>query len=261
MKLTLLGTGSFYVTKDRSSSAYLLEADGKKILVDCGPGTLMRLSQAGVNVMDIDLVLITHFHPDHTSDLFPFFMNFRLEDIFSKGKVNKFPKIVGPKGIYKFMLKYSKAAELLSVQSWNKIEFLDVKKDQQFEKIKVEAFRVKHEAFGFPSQAYAYRITIGKTVVTFSGDSALCPGLKKACNKADIFVCDASYAKGGGGKVHLGTDEIGELAQKMGVKKVILSHFYPQTNKIDLVKEVKEKYTGTVVRGKDLMSFDLINQK
>lgn len=73
IKLTLLGTGTFFVTKDRSSSAFLLEADDKKVLMDCGPGTLMRLSQVGVSVEDLDYIFITHFHADHTSLSFPSF--------------------------------------------------------------------------------------------------------------------------------------------------------------------------------------------
>ena len=108
-KLTLLGTGTFFVSTDRSSSAYLLEVDDKKILIDCGPGTLMRLSQIGVELEDIDYVFITHLHADHTSDLFSFFMNFRLKDAFSKGKLSKFPQIFGPQGIDDFLLKLSKA--------------------------------------------------------------------------------------------------------------------------------------------------------
>jgi len=72
MKITILGTGTFYVNNKQSGPAYLLEADGKKILIDCGPGTLMRLSDIGLTPDDIDYVFISHFHADHTSDLFAF---------------------------------------------------------------------------------------------------------------------------------------------------------------------------------------------
>ena len=53
------------------------------------------------------------------------------------------------------------------------------------------------------------------------------------------------------------TEEIGIMAQKNKVKKVILTHFFPQTEKLDIVKEVKENFSGEVVRGKDLMTIDL----
>ena len=53
------------------------------------------------------------------------------------------------------------------------------------------------------------------------------------------------------------THDIGTISSKGNVKKVILSHFYPQTDDINLVKEVKEKFSGNVIRGKDLMVISL----
>ncbi|MFH1648500.1 MAG: MBL fold metallo-hydrolase [Patescibacteria group bacterium] len=257
IKLTLLGTGTFFVTKDRSSSAFLLEADDKKVLMDCGPGTLMRLSQVGVSVEDLDYIFITHFHADHTSDLFPLFMNFRLNDLFSGGNKTKFPKVVGPKGIYEFILKNSQNYQLLCVEGWDKIEFIEVDSIKKLGNIKVEPFKVKHNAFGVDVVVYAYRLEIGSKVIAFSGDSIRCPELEKATKDADILVCDASYSKGKGSPAHMDTYDIGNIARENNVKKVVLIHFYPQNDNIDLAKEVKEKYSGEVIAGKDLMEIAL----
>lgn len=252
-KITILGTGTFFVNKERSSSAYLLEADGKKILIDCGPGTLTRLSEAGVDLQDINYVFISHFHADHTADLFPFFMNFRLNALFGDEHSMKFPEIIGPKGIGKFMLKLSKLFELHSVEGWDRVRFVDIQKSQMIGDIKVEAFKVKHIAFKFAAKSYAYRFTVGDKVIVFSGDSALCPGIQKACVNADLFFCDTSCAKGEGNSAHMDTYEIGTISESGNVKKVVMSHFYPQTDTVDLAGEVKEKFSGEVVRGKDLM--------
>jgi len=253
IKLTILGTGTFFVNKERTSSSYLLEIDKKKILIDCGAGTLVRLSQVGIDPKDIDYVFITHFHPDHTSDLFALFMNSCLSDFYSGGKLTKFPEIIGPKGIYKFMLKWSKNAELPVFNSWNKIKFVDVVKKMKIGDTIVESFKVHHIAFGLSAHSYAYRFTVGKKVIVFSGDATKSLGIENACQNADVFVCDASYSKGKGTPSHMDTYDIGNICQENNVKKVILTHFYPQTNDIDLVGEVKEKFNGQVIRGKDLM--------
>ncbi len=34
-------------------------------------------------------------------------------------------------------------------------------------------------------------------------------------------------------------------------------YFYPQTDGIDLVAEIAEKYSGPVIRAKDLMEFEI----
>jgi len=252
IKLTILGSGTFFVSKDRSSSAYLLEADNKRILIDCGPGTLMRLSQAGIKPWEIDYVFITHFHADHTADLFPFFMNIQLNDYALKGNSAKFPQIIGPKGIAKFMIKSSENYELPSVRGWNKVTFTDIKNKMRFGAIRVEPFKIKHIAFGIMANGYAYRFIINKKVIAFSGDSTKCFGLEKSCRNADIFICDASYSKKQNNGAHIDTSQIGKMSSKCGVKQVVLSHLYPRTDNIDLIEEVKEFFSGKVIRGEDL---------
>jgi ribonuclease BN (tRNA processing enzyme) len=101
------------------------------------------------------------------------------------------------------------------------------------------------------------RFEFGGKVFTFSGDSVKSDGLQKACQNADLFICDASYQKGKGSPAHLDTVEIGELAGNGICKKVVLTHFFPATESIDLVAEVKESFSGEVVRGEDLMEVEV----
>lgn len=257
MKLTILGVGTFFVNQNRSSSAYLLEVDNKKILIDCGPGTLMRLSQIGTSPTDLDYIFITHFHADHTSDLFPLFMNLRLLDFHPESKPTKFPQIIGSKGIYKFIPKLSNIYQLPSVINWKKVEFKEIKPSQQMGNIKIDAFKVKHNAFGIFAKAYAYRFSCEGKTIAFSGDTVRCTGVEKACKNADIFLCDSSYPKGKANVAHMDTKDIGEICQKSKVKKVILCHQYPQYDNIDLVNQVKEFFSGEVVKGKDLMEINI----
>ena len=257
MKLTILGAGTLFAGINQTASAYLLEASGLKILVDCGPGTLVRLSQIGVSVFDIDAVFITHFHPDHTSDLFPLFMNYRITDTLAKKKPTRFPQIFGPEGIYQYMLRYSRLSQLRSVEGWEKIKFTDSKSKQKLGDVKIEAFKVLHKAFNYKAKAYAYRFGYGGKVITFSGDAAKCPGIEKACKNADIFICDCSFPRGIKGPVHMNTEEIGQISQKNRVKKLLLTHFYPFYSPQILFKEVKENFSGETVIGRDLMKVPL----
>jgi len=253
IKLTTLGAGTFFANINQTASSYLLEIDNKKILVDCGPGTLVRLSQVGVKPDDLDFVFITHFHTDHTSDLFPLFMNYSLENTFAPKESRKFPKFYGPEGIGEYMLGLSKLSELLSVEGWEKIPFINVKSEQSFGKFIVKAFKVKHEAFNFAARAYAYRFECGNKVITFSGDSAKCGGIEKACNNADIFVCDCSFPKNMVGNVHMNTEEIGIISQQNNVKKLVLTHFYPFFDQKVMVTQIKENFSGEIIVSKDLM--------
>lgn len=257
MKITILGTGTFYVSKDRSGPAYLLEADNKKILIDCGPGTLMRLSEIGIKPEDIDYIFISHFHADHTTDLFALQMNFRLKEFSFNGKDYKTPIIFGPPGIEEFIKKLSYVYELPAFDNYSKIEYKAYQESIQLGKIIVKTFKVKHTAFGSIANAYALRFEFDGKVFAFSGDSVKCEGLKNVSKQADLFICDASYSKGNSNFAHLDTYEIGEIAQSSEVKKVVLTHFYPDTKDIDLVAEVKEKYSRQVLQGEDLIKLEV----
>lgn len=257
MKVTILGTGSFYADKERSGAAYLLEADGKKILIDCGPGTLMRLSQVGVKPEDIDCVFLSHFHADHTSDLFAFQMRFRLNDFFGTGKNEKVPTIYGPSGIKNFTKKLSHVYQLYGFENWSEIRYENFRKKIRLGNLMVTTFQTKHVAFGVPAKAYSLRFESDGKIFVFSGDTVKDSGVEKASKNADLFICDASYVKGKASPAHIDTLEIGDIARTSVVKKVVLTHFYPNTEGIDMVGEVHEVFSGEVVRGEDFMEIPL----
>ncbi len=69
MKLTIIGCSSAYPTDTTASSCYLLETTNQKIVIELGSGGLMQL-QRYIDLKDIDGVFISHYHPDHYSDIF-----------------------------------------------------------------------------------------------------------------------------------------------------------------------------------------------
>src|SRR2546421_6614579 len=69
--ITLLGTGTWQIEHERRASSVLLDLDGLPILFDCGHGIVQRLLEAGIRHDRINHVILSHFHPDHVSDLIP----------------------------------------------------------------------------------------------------------------------------------------------------------------------------------------------
>ncbi|MBE8232715.1 MAG: MBL fold metallo-hydrolase [Endozoicomonadaceae bacterium] len=74
LSLMVLGSGAATATKSgRASAGYLIFTDGKpRVLMDVGGGTYQRLAESGTNIRDLDTVLLTHLHIDHTADLSAF---------------------------------------------------------------------------------------------------------------------------------------------------------------------------------------------
>src|SRR5262245_6379010 len=66
----VLGSGGPRANPFRVSTSYLLWVDGRpRVLVDIGGGAHHRFGQAQANLEDLWLVVISHLHPDHVSDL------------------------------------------------------------------------------------------------------------------------------------------------------------------------------------------------
>ena len=64
----VLGSGGPEM-RGRASASYLVWVDGKaRVLVDAGGGSALRFGESGALVADIDAVLFSHLHSDHSAD-------------------------------------------------------------------------------------------------------------------------------------------------------------------------------------------------
>ena len=65
MKATILGTGSAMPTPSRHHSATALDIGPEVLLFDCGEGTQLQLTKAGISHSKISKIFLTHWHGDH----------------------------------------------------------------------------------------------------------------------------------------------------------------------------------------------------
>lgn len=65
LTVTLLGTAATMPLPDRALTAAVAECGGHSLLFDCGEGTQAAARRAGVNLMRLDAVCLTHYHGDH----------------------------------------------------------------------------------------------------------------------------------------------------------------------------------------------------
>ena len=65
LTITLLGTAATMPLPDRALTAAAAECGGHSLLFDCGEGTQAAARRAGVNLMKLDAICLTHYHGDH----------------------------------------------------------------------------------------------------------------------------------------------------------------------------------------------------
>jgi len=64
-ELTILGSGSATPTPDRFASSQFLNFANHNILIDCGEGSQIQMIRFGVKSFKVDMIFISHLHPDH----------------------------------------------------------------------------------------------------------------------------------------------------------------------------------------------------
>ena len=69
MRMTVYGNNATCPEADGACSCFLIEAEGRRILLDMGNGSLAKL-QKDVDLAALDLIAISHLHFDHFGDLF-----------------------------------------------------------------------------------------------------------------------------------------------------------------------------------------------
>jgi ribonuclease BN (tRNA processing enzyme) len=71
LRLTVVGPGPAYTRRrGRTSSCYLVEGGGTRVVLDIGHGSFASLG-ARMDPRSIDTIFISHLHPDHHIDLVP----------------------------------------------------------------------------------------------------------------------------------------------------------------------------------------------
>ena len=65
----VLGSGGPELQDKRASSSYLVWEDGRaRALVDAGGGSALRFGESGAQMSQLDVILFSHFHVDHSGD-------------------------------------------------------------------------------------------------------------------------------------------------------------------------------------------------
>ncbi|MGH8883237.1 MAG: MBL fold metallo-hydrolase, partial [Stackebrandtia sp.] len=70
-ELTIIGCRACAPGSNGPASGYVVESNGVRLILDCGPGVLAGLAARGLSD-DVDALIISHQHADHTADVAPF---------------------------------------------------------------------------------------------------------------------------------------------------------------------------------------------
>ncbi|MAE42234.1 MBL fold metallo-hydrolase [Candidatus Woesearchaeota archaeon] len=241
MKLTVLGSGTAVPRLNRNMSGYLVETGNKKILFDSGPGIIRQILKTKSKIMDINHIFYTHLHPDHINDLLGILIIDHCNKY--KGPLN----IYGPKGIKKYF-NFIRKATIGKLNYDVNVGEMNDNSISKIDKILIKTKKVKHSIIGV-----SYRIEYDGKSIVYSGDTDYSNDIIQLSKNADLLVLECSYPDNKKVKGHLIPSLCGKIATKANVKKLVLTHFYPECDKVDIKKQCSKEFDGKIVLAKDCM--------
>jgi ribonuclease BN (tRNA processing enzyme) len=241
-RLTLLGTGTCQIEFERRASSVLLELDRDYILFDCGHGVLQRLLEANVRHHQIQHVVLSHFHPDHVSDLIPFMQagawsrrDPRTADL----------HIYGPAGVHKVINHL--------MDAFRPTSFSQPSYTIEVHEIHEGTYAIAGHLVEFmslpPAGNHGLRFEWQGKRYAITGDSSFHEQEIAFLSGVDLAIIDSG---------HLEDREIVELAAASQARHIVCSHLYREINAMKLQKlAMLQGYTGEISVGYDLLSFAL----
>ena len=253
-RVTILGSGTCVPSLERSSCSVLVETGDSKLLMDAGPGTMRRLMEAGSSIFELTHLFLSHFHPDHTAELVPLLFATKYPD---GAQRKKRLRLLAASGITSFFDKLTAAYGEWIVLPPDKFEIGVLDPDdidgQSFGDFTVTCQTVAHR-----EESLAFRITdsAGKSVV-YSGDTDESDNLVSLAKEADLLICESALPDELKIPGHLTPSLAGRIADRAKVKHLVLTHFYPECETVDLVAQCRKTYDGPLTLAEDLMKIEV----
>jgi ribonuclease BN (tRNA processing enzyme) len=251
--IKFLGTaGARYVVSQqlRKSGGIWLSLDNTNVLIDPGPGTLIRClsSKPKLNLRDLDGIILTHRHLDHSNDI-----NIMIEAM-TNGGWDKKGTIFSPKDaldndpvILKYVRKY--------------VENIEILKEKKEYKIKNIYFKtpVKHPHHGV--ETYGLNIYGKKSSISFISDTAYFEGIEKYYTEP-ILIINVTFVRMQENKKidHLTIADAEKIIQANKPKIAIMTHFgmtIIKSKPWDLAKKLSDKLGVKVIAASDGMQINL----
>lgn len=266
--LQILGSGGPFGI-GRASAGYILWMDGvSRIMVDAGGGTFARFHEAGANISDLKVLALSHFHPDHSSDV-PALLWAQASNLLIAGpsgtkdypSVDEFLRTLfaPPDGAFRVIGGYLKAETVTVDAGANKPT--EIYSDGH---MSIRGIGVPH--FNVPT--IGIRVDIGDASIAFSSDQiGTNEGFTELIKNVDVLVVHfaASEEPEKISALHAKPSVWGQMASDANAASIVLSHLsmtdpeHPRywmhsgSNLEGNIAHLRSRFDGPVIVAEDLM--------
>jgi len=245
--ITFLGTGGgrmVVLNQLRKSGGFWVKLDNINILHDPGPGSLVMMHQLGLRPKDLDAIILSHRHIDHSNDV-----NVVTEAMTGGGFTPR-GRLIAPSDCFDndpVVLQYVRPF----------VDITEIKKGMEtiIKDIRI-MFPIENQ---HPVETYGVIYTFRSGRLGYIPDTEYFPGLVQAYSGMDYLIINVVRMKTDKMIRHLNMDEAAELIDKIRPKIAILTHFGLQvlnSSPEHQAKMISQKTGVEVIAAQDGMIVD-----
>lgn len=241
MILKVLGTVSPHCHQDKNCPGYLVATNSSNILLDCGNGITRNLNYPQ-DLQDLNII-ISHLHRDHFCDLFSI-----AYDTYVYHNLRLLPKKV------KVYIPYPTSNEELQdfnlLTNLGREQYLEIIPYHLEDKIYINGTAITFSKNPHSIPSYAIKIEEGSHSIVYSGDTGYIGNtITTFAAGTNLLICESTFLKGQIRKkdYHLYAHEAASIAQSANVKKLLLTHFWPDIDKNFYLQEALPIFSNTIV--------------
>lgn len=271
-RVVLLGTkGGPTPSAFRAPASVAIVTGGRLYLIDCPNGVAGQLAKAAIRLDQLSHVFVTHNHSDHVVDAGSLLVLAWGSGLKSSVTLHGPPPLRQIVDLSLAASSYDIAVRMREEGRPPLLPLIHVQERtaaglvHQDGQVRVTSAAVDHYTV---KPAFAYRFETPTRSVVISGDTTYSENLVRLARGADLLIHEAMYLPGvdqlagdnASLKQHLlrshsTTEQVGLVAARAGVKKLVLSHLVPAFPSItdDMWLEgVRKNFSGEAIVGRDL---------
>jgi ribonuclease BN (tRNA processing enzyme) len=219
VRITVLGKSPAWQDAGGACSGYLVEADGRCVLLDCGNGVFGKLRDVRA-FTDVCAVVISHLHADHFIDLVPY--AYALTYSHQARAAGSRPVLYAPPGARETFRRITGAwqAEELIEHAFELHEY------DPAEELALDSLRVRFHEVPHFIRTHAVQIRADGGSFTYGADCRPNDAIVAFAQDTDVLMLEATLEQPeeAGCRGHLTPAEAGEHARRAGAHRLVLTH-------------------------------------
>ena len=241
MRLTVVGCSGSIPGPDSAASCYLLEAEGFRLVVDFGNGSLGPL-QKYLPLLGVDAVCLSHLHADHCVDLY----SYGIARSYSPAGPQPRIPVYGPAGTAERIAGVHGPGNGYGDVSWLSERFTF--RTLEPGPLAIGPFDLQLARVNHPVETFAFRFRQAGRTLVYTGDTGATKALPALAAGADVLLSEAAFLDRPDvpPDMHLTARQAAGYARQAGVGRLVLTHIQPWYSADDSLTEAAAAFSGDI---------------